>query len=41
MSKGRIIKKWRDLNTKEIKKKKSRRRHVACRKEGSFLLFKI
>ena len=31
-----------DLNTKINKEKKSRRGHVACRKEGgSFLLFKI
>ena len=41
----RIIEKWRDLNIKRNKEKegkKSRKGHVACRKEGgSFLLFKI
>ena len=40
-----IVEKWRDLNikrNKEKEEKKSRKRHVACRKEGgSFLLFKI
>ena len=39
MSKGKIIEKLRDLNIKRNKEKKSRKGHVAHRKEGGSFLF--